>query len=269
MGTSKSSIGPGGGVALVPPWADPEPGSDEQAAPDGTPETVGDLEASEIEPVAAPRRFVDARRQVGSFARTGDTRDLRRGLGSYVRSGYGGSATLTRRLAGVSRSSGQLYNLFATGQLPDGTSLANVVLAASGDANLVLDAVINSLRQPNGTQDAEATSLATRTALTELLQRYPDADLANLDVEQRLFMIERYTAEELFLRVRLDLHAAIVKNAGDAATTLIRLKQLRSYIRQAIAAEFRALGQVLTTAAQVNAVVTEVIRATLTVFEEF
>ena len=101
------------------------------------------------------------------------------------------------------------------------------------------------------------------------MQRYPDADLANLDIDQRLFMIERYTAEELFLRIRLDLHAAIVKNAGDAVTTLTRLKQLHSYVQQAIAAEFRALGPVLTTAAQVNAVVTQVIRTTLTVFEEF
>lgn len=271
MGTSKSSTGPGAGVALVPPWAAPEGESDEDqpSAEPADPQDPTEQPETVKAPLAPPGRFRDARRQLGAFARTGDADSLRRGLGYYVRSGYGGSATFSRRLAAVGGTSGRLYNVLATGQLPNGAGLADVILVASSQADVVLDAVVNALQEPNGTQDAEATRKATRTALSDLLQRYPDADLLTLDTVQRLFAVERYSAEEIFLRVRLDLHDAIAANAADASTMLSRLSQIRSYIQQAVAAQFRALGTPPTTASQVKAVVTQVIKTTLTVFEEF
>lgn len=272
MGTSKSSDGPGAGVALVPPWAAPDAAADPDqptVEPTEQPQSTERPEVGDPSPLAPPGRFRDARRQLGSFARTGDTDALRRGLGHYVRSGYGGSATFSRRLATVGGTSGRLYNVFATGRLPNGTALADVILVASGQADVVLDAVVNSLQESNGTQDAEATRKATRTALSDLLQRYPNADLLTLDADQRLFVVERYTAEEIFLRVRLDLHDAIALHAADASTMLSRLRQIRSYVQQAVAAQFRALGTPPATASQVRSVVSQVIKTTLTVFEEF
>jgi hypothetical protein len=236
--------------------------------PAGPPDPTEQPENSEA-PLAPPGRFRDARRQLGAFARTGDSDSLRRGLGHYVRSGYGGSTTFSRRLAAVGGTSGRLYNVLATGRLPNGTALADVVLVASGQADVLLDAVVNALQEPNGTQDAEATRKATRNALSDLLQRYPDADLLTLDADQRLFAVERYTAEEIFLRVRLDLHDAIAANAADASTMLSRLSQVRSYVQQAVAAQFRSLATPPATASQVKVVVTQVIKTTLTVFEEF
>lgn len=259
-------------MALVPPWAAPDPETDPDqpnAEPAGPLDLTEEPDTGEASPLAPPGRFRDARRQLGSFARTGDTDALHRGLGHYVRSGYGGSATFSRRLAAVGGKSGRLYNVLATGRLPNGTALADVVLVASGQADVLLDAVVNSLQEPNGTQDAEATRKATRTALSDLLQRYPDADLLTLDADQRLFVVERYTAEEIFLRVRLDLHDAIALHAADASTMLSRLRQVRSYVQQAVAAQFRALATPPATASQVRAVVSQVIKTTLSVFEEF
>lgn len=268
MGTSKSSTGPGAGVALVPPWAAPDP-DQPTTEPAGPSDSTEEHDTGDTSPLAPPGRFRDARRQLGSFARTGDTDALRRGLGHYVRSGYGGSATFSRRLAAVGGTSGRLYDVLATGRLPNGTALADVVLVASGHADVLLDAVVNSLQESNGTQDAEATRKATRTALSDLLQRYPDADLLTLDADQRLFVVERYTAEEIFLRVRLDLHEAIALHAADASTMLSRLRQVRSYVQQAVAAQFRALGTAPAAASQVRTVVSQVIKTTLSVFEEF
>ena len=100
MGTSASSKGPSGGVPMVPPWVpDPLPetpppegeagptqdnaGEADQHAPD---ENAGDppqpVQSMPV-PIAPAARFRGARRNLGSFASTGSSDDMRRGLGHY------------------------------------------------------------------------------------------------------------------------------------------------------------------------------------------
>src|SRR5882724_9778336 len=99
MGTSASSKGPGGGVPMVPPWvpdpAPPPPPPDEDAAgpADGggqddqqtpgqnqpTPQTEPTAPAApRLSPIAPAARFGGARRSLGKFASSGDSRDMRR-----------------------------------------------------------------------------------------------------------------------------------------------------------------------------------------------
>ena len=113
MGTSASSKGPGSGVPMVPPWVPasaplPPPQEEEgvnlsagAGEDSGTPDldqsksvAVQLLSAPLIIPVAPPRRFNSARRNLGNFAHTGDTAAMRRGVGQYFRQ------RLRRRIAG-------------------------------------------------------------------------------------------------------------------------------------------------------------------------
>lgn len=294
MGTSQSSGGPGSGVPLVPAWADPPapeeagaaptPAADQQAAPPdggGAPEAAGvpappALAATAPPPIpmAAPARFRGARRSLGDFAKTGDAGDMRRGVGRYVKTGYNGSSTATRRMGSTSTTAGALHGALsemASGQpAVDGNPLDPALLAGRSVAE-VINAVVEAVRPVDGTQDAEAGRAAIRDALSELLTRFPGADLLNLDEEQRAFAIERYTALDVFRRLELDLGKTILEKAPSATTALSRLKQVRDYVKETVAAAFRNLrdaGRPITSG-RVSQVVRDALLDTFQVFEGY
>ena len=117
---------------------------------------------------------------MGDFARTGDERDMRRGLGHYVRTGYGGSNVTTQRFGSTAATAGALGGALAgvaSGQPAVPGSPLDPALLAGRAANEVMDAVVEAVRPVDGTQDAEAERAAIRDALSELLTRFPEADL--------------------------------------------------------------------------------------------
>ena len=255
MGTSQSSNGSPGGVPMVPPWvpdipfppapaeeAPPTPVPDQNETPDpGLPQhTAPHLPI----PVAPLRRFAGASRNLGDFSRSGDAAAMRRGLGQYVKNGYGGSATATRRLGSTVQTANALYsalsgaanNPFATPGRP-----LDPVLIAGRSADEIMDAVVEAVRPVDGTQDAEASRAAIKDALADVLERFPDADLLDLQEEQRELAIERYVAGDVFRRFDLELGRKIYEKAPDATTALSRLKEVREYVRETVAASFRQL----------------------------
>jgi hypothetical protein len=272
---------------MVPSWTPDPPAAD---LPAGAPPAEDDgvassdhdggaqpsLAAAPQRPVltAPPARFVGARRSLGQFARTGDVRDLRRGLGHYVRSGYAGSGTATQRFGGTATTAGALGGALAgvaSGQPAAPGSPLDPALLAGRSVNEVMDAVVEAVRPIDGTQDAEAERAAIRDALSELLTRYPEADLLNLDPEQRGFAIERFTAIDVFRRFELDVGKTIVEKAPSAAAALARLKQARDYVKETVAAAFRKLrdaGRMLT-AGRIGRVVHDALKETFEVFEGY
>lgn len=271
MGTSKSSSGPAGGVPMVPPWVADLPTEDTEGGPDAASESV----ESSVEPpyasqVAPDRRFAGARRSLGDFARTGDTTDLRRGIGHYVRHGYGGSSTAARRLAGTARVAQTLSDLLR-GSADSRDEVLNRSLLAGASAQEVMDAIVEAVRPVDGTLDAESSRSAVRDALSELLTRFPDADLLALSADERAFAVERFTAIDVYRRIQLDVGKTIMDKAPDAATGLARLKQVKNYVKEVVAASFRKLrasGRQLTTG-RVNLLVRRAISDTLVVFEGY
>jgi hypothetical protein len=104
-----------------------------------------------------------------------------------------------------------------------------------------MDAVVEAVRPSDGTQDAEASRESIKGCLSEVLGRFPDADLLALNDEQRDFGIEIYVALDVFQRYVLDLGKIIQDKAPSATAALGRLKDVKDYIRQTVAAEFRRL----------------------------
>ncbi|SCY98898.1 Qat anti-phage system associated protein QatB [Microvirga guangxiensis] len=285
MGTSQSSGGPGPGVPMVPSWVpdlpavEPPAGDDTAPADDAAPEAPADGAPSHEPPirpipVAPPARFLGTRRSLGEFARTGDGRDMRRGLGHYVRTGYGGSGTATRRFGGTAGTAGALHGALssvAAGAPAAPGSPLNPALLAGRSAQEVMDAVVEAVRPIDGTQDAEASRAAIRDALSELLTRFPDADLLSLDDDQRNFAIERFAAFDVVRRFELDVGKTIIEKAPSAAAALSRLKQVRDFVKETVAASFRKLraaGRSLS-AGRVNRVVRDALRETFVVFEGY
>jgi len=100
---------------------------------------------------------------------------------------------------------------------------------------------------------------------------FPEADLLNLDNDQREFVIEQYTAIDVFRRFELDVGLTIVEKSPTATVALARLKDIRDYVRESVGAAFRKLqdaGKRLTVD-RINRVVSEAVRETCVVFEGY
>lgn len=242
MGTSQSSSGSPSGVPMVPPWA-PDPASLQEGA-DGDDGGADQQPAPPAPPaqVAPNGRFGPARRALGSFAHSGSTEDMRKGVGHYVRKGLGGSTTATRRLSGTTRTASALYGALSAASAgqstADGSPFDPAVLRGRS-ADEVMHALVEAVRPVDGTQDTEASRFAISNALSDVLTRFPDADLLNLTDEERLFAIERYVALDVFHRFDLDVGKHLRTNAPTLSAEMTRLREVKNYVRETVAASFR------------------------------
>jgi len=281
MGTSSSSSGSPSGTPMVPPWVpDPVPpsgdgpGDDGAAPPNGdTPDQIAPAPAQPV-PIAPPARFGGARTRLGSFARTGSADDMRKGVGHYVRKGLGGGGTAVRRLGGTARTAGTLFGALsaaAAGQASGARNELDPAVLVSRSADEVMSAVVEAVRPVDGTQDGEASRAAIGKALSELLTQYPDADLLNLSEEQRILAVERFIAWDVFNRFDLDLGKTIQEKAPSATSALSRLKEVRDFITQTVAAEFRKLasGAAALGSSKVAAMVRDALGLAIGVFEGY
>ncbi len=252
MGTSQSSNGSPSGVPMVPPWVpdvpDPTPPTGTPAAgpddgnADGIPGTAPPpAPAPPVIPIAPSGRFTRARRNMGSFAGDGDKGAMRRGVGQYFKTGYGGGATAVRRFGGTSQAAGGLFGALSPGaSTANGAPLDHSVLVGRS-ADQIMDAIVEAVRPVDGTQDAEAGRAAVKDALSEMLDRFPDADLLNLDESQRAFAVEHFVAIDIFRRLQLDLGKIIQDKAPTVTAAMARLKEVREYVKETVAASFRKL----------------------------
>ena len=296
MGTSASSNGPGGGVPLVPPWVPPMPPmppmppsippvtpSDEQGAGpangDGqnerAPATPNQAAPVLLSPIAPAGRFGPTRLNFGKFARGGGgQRDMQRGLRDYVRKGYGGRGNTVRRFGGTASTAGNLYGALsrvAGGQAAAPGSPLDPALLAGRSAREVMDAIVEAVRPVDGTQDAEASRTAIKDALSEVLTVFPDADLLNLTQNQRETAIERFVAIDVYQRAMLDIGKTIQEKAPTATVAVSRLKEVKEYIKQTVAAAFRQLrsaGHRVTTG-RINQFVRAALEEVFQVFEDY
>jgi hypothetical protein len=262
MGTSSSSKGSPGKVPMVPPWVPAvpplPPAPDAAAPPEATPPAAAPAGPSAVTtvPVASPAlslapirmapagRFAAARGSAGSFAANGSARDLKRSMRHYVRKGYGGAQTAAQRFGGTANSAGALYSVLTPGQ-PEATADSGAridrTLLAGRSASEIMDAVVEAVGPADSTQDAEASRKAIRGCLSEILERFPEANLLELSEEQRAFAVERYVALDVFQRYALDIGKTIQDKAPSPSAVLSRLKEVKEYIRETVAAAFRKL----------------------------
>lgn len=95
--------------------------------------------------------------------------------------------------------------------------------------------------------------------------------MINLGEQERSFAIERFVAIDVYRRFHLDLGKTIQDKAPTATAGLARLKQVKDYIKETVAAAFRKLrdaGNLLTTG-RVNEVVGAALGDTFQVFEGY
>lgn len=178
------------------------------------------------------------------------------------------------RMGGTAQTAQALYSALSGGQANPyavpGSPL-DPALTTGRSADEAMDAVVEAVRPVDGTQDAEASRTSIKDALADVLNQFPNADLLNLQQEQRELAVERFVAADVFRRIDLDIGRTIREKAPNAAIGLGRLKEVREYVRETVSASFRNLreaGQSLV-AGRVTQIVQSAIRETFQVFEGY
>ena len=196
---------------------------------------------------------------------------MRRALGHYSQRGWGGARSAARRLEGTARTAGTLYDALGAvaARAGDRDTPIDPALLEGRSAREVMGAVVEAVRPVDGTQDAEASRDALRRALSEILKRFPDADLLNLTEEQRLLAVESYLSLDVFNRFNLDLGKLLQEKAPTPAAALDRLREVRDYIREVVSAAFRKLraGLQAPTARRLREIARESLQRAFEVFE--
>jgi hypothetical protein len=149
--------------------------------------------------------------------------------------------------------------------------MLDTVALAGRSTEEIATAIIEAVRPVDGTQDAEAERAAMHDAMSQLLTEFPEADLLNLSDVEREFVIEKFTAIDVARRFELDVGKHLLERAPTATVAMSRLKQMRAYIAETVAASFRKLrdqGRILSPGG-VARVVQAALRDTFEVFEGY
>ncbi|MCK6210522.1 hypothetical protein KZX45_08200 [Georgenia sp. EYE_87] len=117
----------------------------------------------------------------------------------------------------------------------------DAAIAGGKNAQSVLDAIVEVIRPVDGTQDAESSRRAVRDALSDVLERYPEADLLDLDDAQRQYVLERFVGLDVYNRFCLDLGKKLDEHASSPSAASARFAEVREYIAATVAAEFDKL----------------------------
>jgi hypothetical protein len=177
-------------------------------------------------------------------------------------------------MAGTARNAGSLYGALEALSSGAGVPPAlafNLSSLTGGNQAQVADAIVDALCPVDGAQDTDAARDAMSRAFSDLLDQNPAVDLSALTPPLIEQVVESYIAHDLSHRIELDVGKAVLDKAPTAAEGVVRLDEMKAYVRQEVAARFRAragTGQPMTrqTAAALSSAV---LRDTFDIFESY
>jgi hypothetical protein len=224
-------------------------------------------------PIADKGRFSSARRNLGSYATSGDSDSMKKAVGHYSGSGLGGSRNATARMGRTSQNAGALYSALSSlaGREGGDSSPQLDYQALSGQsANSIVDQLANAISPSDGSQDAEANRDSISQAMRDLIKDDPNVDLSSLDEAQIGEVVESYIAYDICRRLELDIGKSLF-NKTDAITASRRLEEIRRYVKQSVAAGLREVtgaGERMT-ATNASRIAQSTITRTYDIFEEY
>jgi len=261
MGTSASSKGPGAGVSFDPPWLDAidVPGQNQQNNTSNP--TLG---------IAPKARFGSARRNMGAYVRSGSRDSVRKALGHYSRSGMGGAQSVARRMRTSTKTASGFFSTFhslrddATFAL--GREISELKNRGAG-ASEIIDAIVGHVCPKGGSLDEVSCRDSGTSALSEFMDRNPDADFTNLSDDQIWSLTAMYIGNEVFNRIQMDIGQAFEKNDVPYVDRVIRLNDMREFIQSEIATQLDTLRKSVSQNVDMNQLFQDTITTTFEVFE--
>lgn len=270
MGTSTSSRGPGPNVSFDPPWLDDVL---EELGPDAVPPTDGEPVAPKGSPGAAqPARYVDARRELKKFIKSGSTDNLRNAIGHYSSKGSGGAGAASTRMRASTRAGAELFsflNAVSQGSSVEARQWVQDLQSGNPTADDVIDAIVLELSPPGGSADEEALRDSMASALTELVVENPGIDLMLLQTPHIWELMKNYLASEVVHRLCFDLGPLLESAKVNPTIAVQREREMRLFIKLEIGEHLELLRGTNQnpTRADLDGILQETLKMTFELFE--
>lgn len=253
MGTSTSSSGPGAGVPFDPPWldqpADPSVGDGVPESSNNGDESDTDAESPDAAPptsVAPARRFANARRELGAFARTGSRESLSKAIGHYSRTGMGGARKAAARMRTSTKSAAGLVSLLQAardGSDPRVSQWVSSLAARNPSAQDVIDEIIQQVTTSGGSLEEESCKDSMAQAMADLLEGQPDIDLLNMSDTDIWTLAELFLGHEACSRFHIDIGQLFESSRLGPREVVIRINEMREFLNAQLSAQMRTLRQ--------------------------
>jgi hypothetical protein len=276
MGTSGSSDGPGGGVPFDPPWLDdidaPQPGNEQQPEDQGPDDGDSDSGQPDFPETAPPRRFANARRALGEFARTGGEDAFKKAVGHYSRTGMGGAKSAANRMRISSQSGANVLNFLQTVRErtdPTINEWIDSLTERKATAQEIADEIIRHAIPTGGSQDEAACQQSMAQALEDLISNNPDVDLFNLEDDDTWGLVESFLGYEAFHRLCLDIGQVFEDSTLSPRDRVIRMNEMRDYLKAELRAQIEVLRNDTPNAAsgQLQSILQSALQNTFEVYE--
>lgn len=262
MGTSASSNGPGSGVSLDPEWLD------DIGIPNIDQESDGNMNSDVI--IAPRARFSNARRNLGEFVRSGDRDSLRRSLGHYSGTGMGGSRKLAQRMrVSTSIAEGMVHTFRA---LRDDAnfelrSVISKLKEQGANATQIIAAFVSHVCPDGGSLDEISSRNSGTAALSEFLDRNPEADIVNLSDDQIWSLTSSFLANEVFNRIQMDIGQAFEMQDLPFPDRISRMNEMKVFIRVEIATQLNDIRSKDIQNADISKLLQQTIQNTFEIYE--
>lgn len=266
MGTSASSKGPGFGVSFDPPWLDDV---DLPNIAHSTAENPKDISKENI--LFAPKgRFRNARRDLGNYVKLGNRDSLRHALGHYSKSGMGGARNVANRLRLSTKVAASLFNTLYS--LREGTNstigaIISKLKAEGANAYQLIDIIIENVCPNGGSIDESSCRNSGNAALSEFIEKQPDADISNLSDDEIWALTSSFLGDETFNRIQLDIGQVFERQDIPLADRVIRFNDMREYIKSEISAQINSLRNKKESLIDLQSILQTTIKNTFEVFE--
>jgi len=284
MGTSAPSNGPVGGVPFDPPWLDdiapsqPNDGMhpDVQGNSDGdsgsTPPEQPPQPPARLPELAPPRRFYNARRELGDFARTGNQDSFRKAVGHYSRTGMNGAREAANRLRTSTRSAANLFGVLQSAREGTNPAINEWVTSLTGrnaSAQEIVDEIIRRVAPSGGSQDETACRESMSQAMEDLLEENPTINLFHLGDDDIWTLIESFLGYEAFNRLCLDIGQVFENSALSPRVQVTRMNEMQDYLKAELCTQIEELRHVTpnATSNELQSVLQSAVQNTFLVYE--
>lgn len=285
MGTSTSSSGPGSKISFDPPWLDQlatgsaenaATGDDQSEQGDSNNQSGSDNEANQTTGaalgIAPARRFANARRELGAYAKTGNRESLGRAIGHYSKTGMGGPKNTAARMRNSTRSAVGLISLLQAardGSDPRITNWVSSLVARNPSAQDVINEVIRQVTTSGGSLDEESCKDSMAKAMAELLENQPNIDLLHMSDPDIWSMVELFLTHETCSRLDLDIGQLFESSRLAPRDVVARMNDMRDYLKAEITTQLGALRQGTSnpTPKQLESIMQQALQNTFTVYE--
>jgi len=194
-------------------------------------------------------------------------------VGQYSRTGMGGAANVAARMRTSTRAGAGLGSLLQAARDrtdPLINQWMDALRATNPSAQTVIDAIVAQIVPEGGSVDEESAKDSMAQALSELTVLDPDVDLLALQDAQIWTLMQLYLGHEACNRMYADI-GQLFEGAGfDPATIVQRTNEMRSFLKNAVAAQLQILRQAAPnpTRQQLEMLLREAVQTTFAVFED-